>query len=90
MSYDGGMSDFDDEPPTRPERPIECPKCRDPDTKQPTGRVLTTTWDGAAKRHRTTLLTCDLCGGRKLIGHATFERFKAMRSLLTIPPPSHK
>lgn len=76
--------DFDDEPPTRPEAPQECPRCID-ETGRPTGRIIVTVWDARGAQHRTASEPCDVCGGRKLVGRATLERFKAME---TIPPPA--
>jgi hypothetical protein len=76
--------DFDSEPPTRPEAPRECPRCVD-ETGRPTGRVPVTRWDAQGARHSQVMETCNLCGGRKLVGRATLERFKAMD---TIPPPT--
>ena len=68
------MPGFDDEPPTRPDRPVECPRCKDPETGLPTGRIVVRIDDG--KRHRMFPKPCPVCRGRKLVSRARLERFR--------------
>ena len=55
------MPGFDDEPPTKPDRPVECPRCKDPATGLPTGRIIVRIDDG--KRHRMFPQVCPVCRG---------------------------
>lgn len=76
--------EFEDEPPTKSEGVrTECPRCTGEDGR-PTGRILVTVWDSSGAAHRS---VCPLCGGRRLVGHTTLERFKAAA---TEPPPPFK
>jgi hypothetical protein len=69
--------DYDeDEIPTRPDGPQLCPKCIGEDGR-PMGYVLKGTWEGT--KHRNVPVTCDLCGGRKLVGRERAEEFKKNR-----------
>jgi hypothetical protein len=67
--------DFDDEePPTKPDRPLECPRCVDPETGRPTGRIVVAIEEGTT--HRRFPSICPVCRGSKLISRARLERFR--------------